>query len=106
VDDTAVAFAVDEATQGADLNSDGDVADVVIHVYEASTGVTINLGIAGFGPIVDRGRVVFFAGEQMQGADLNQDGDMADSVAHLYDVETRSLLNFGLAAAPFDSAGT
>jgi hypothetical protein len=35
------AFSVEESRQGnTDLNGDGDVWDHVLHVYDASTGVT------------------------------------------------------------------
>jgi hypothetical protein len=87
-----VVFTVPEADQGGrDLNGDGDAADVVVHVWQASSGKVTNLGVAlsgvygGLGMFVplDGGGTAFAVPEAAQGGrDLNGDGDATDSVVH------------------------
>src|SRR5262249_34870442 len=48
VSEDLVAFSVSESDHGgADLNGDGDTYDQVVHVYNAGTGTTTNLGLDG-----------------------------------------------------------
>lgn len=102
VDGRRAAVGVAEAWNGpADLNGDGDQADVILHVHDASTGVTTNLGLpiraylGGPVPMLSmRGEVVAFAmSEAAANRDLNQDGDRVDDVAHLVNVRTRVVTN-------------
>ena len=45
-DGDLLAFAIPESGQGnTDLNGDGDTLDSVVHVYDASSGTTTNLGL-------------------------------------------------------------
>ncbi len=105
-----MAIGVLESEQGgADLNGDGDGLDDVLHVYDANTGVLTNLSLA----ISDRttnssgsrdsfelhGNLLSFAIDEFnQGlTDLNGDGDSFDRVAHLYNMATGELINFGMA---------
>ena len=86
-----------------DLNGDGDALDLVVHVFDATTDTTTNLGLAlGGGPkfhLQQGGLVAFAVGETLQGnTDLNGDGDHADSVLHLFDPTTATTTNLGLAA--------
>ncbi len=98
---SSVAFGAWEDRQGTDLNGDGDTSDFVLHVYDASTGVTTNVGVAvGEHPnlSVFGSRVAFQVPEVEQGAaDLNGDGDASDAVIHLYNSTTAALTNLGLA---------
>ncbi|MFG0320420.1 MAG: hypothetical protein ACF8XB_24325 [Planctomycetota bacterium JB042] len=103
VDGHRVAFHVPEAEQGIDANGDGDQYDVVPHVFDADLGTVSNLGIAGsfYRPMISGGWVLFEVLEAAQGlADLNGDGDVADSVLHFHDLATGVTTNLGLAARP------
>ena len=98
-----IAFLVGEAAQaGTDLNGDGDVADMVLHLYDSVSRQVRNTGLAapsGFSLV--GGRVAIRVSESAQGAsDLNNDGDTTDGVLHLYDAATGTTENVGLAAAP------
>ena len=83
-----VAFLAREHNQGgANLNGDGDALDLVLHLFDASTSASVNLGLAtqaGTDPVkVDGGRALLLAWEPDQGADLNADGDALDAVVHV-----------------------
>jgi hypothetical protein len=109
-----VAFLVEEATSGVDLNGDGDAADYVAHLIDIG-GVTINLGLAApvvcevllsgsicrpVAPVIGDTVVAFLAGEAAQGgSDLNGDGDAGDSVLYVYDSTSGVMTGTGLAAA-------
>jgi hypothetical protein len=101
VDGALVAFAVPEEDQGnTDLNGDGDTIDTVMHVYDARTGVTSNLGLAvsEWDLLVSDPLVLAIVFEAWQNAtDLNADGDATDWVAHAYDAEGRTNTNLALA---------
>jgi hypothetical protein len=103
-----VAFRVQEAAQGStNLNGDGDTTDLVVHVYDTSTAITTNLGlaIANFEFHVDGSVVAIRVPEPLQGGDLNGDGDATDSVIHVYDADTATLTNLGLASAELRHSG-
>lgn len=72
-----VAFAVDEAAQGArDLNGDGDALDRVLHVFEREHGTLRNLELAVRRIEVGGTLVAMAIDEAGQGAqDLDGDGD-------------------------------
>lgn len=101
--DGLVAFRVQELEQGnSDLNGDLDVDDWVIHVFDAYTGRTTNLGLDAMSswiyPYVGGRRVAFAVREANQGnTDLNGDGDRIDRVLHLYDATDGSVTNLSLA---------
>jgi hypothetical protein len=83
-----VVVGVNERMNGhGDLDGDGDLSDrFVVHVYDAASGLVTNLRSAdpvlGL-PHAGDGFVAFAASESERGADLNDDGDLADSVAHV-----------------------
>lgn len=81
---------------GHDLNGDGDVADTVAHSYDATTGLVRNHGLAVLSARIAGRFVGLLADEAAQGADLNDDGDMADRVLYLYDGDTDTTVNTGL----------
>ena len=99
VDGTSVVIVVNESDQGnTDLNDDGDTDDRIVHVYDAGTGITTNLKLAGDGR-VDGNLVAINVRESDQGnTDLNNDGDANDSVLHAYDAGTGMTTNLKLAA--------
>jgi len=79
---------VSEERVGLDLNGDGDAADEVFSLYDGARRRSTNLGLAGFGGddlrlLASGGRALLAVVEQRQGADLNGDGDQADTVLHL-----------------------
>jgi hypothetical protein len=96
-----VAFAVLESRQGnTDLNGDGDTADFVQFVFDASTGTVTNLGLASASFRIDGSLLAFTVGESSQGGlDRNGDGDAKDSVLHLYDLTRNTITNVGLDAS-------
>ena len=106
-----VAFLSPEAEQGGtSLNKDGDALDRVLHVYELGGFKLRNVGQAAeefvlgeptgtaCGP---RQLIAFRTLESAQGGfDLNGDGDTADGVLQVYDIETKTLVNVGQAVTP------
>lgn len=93
-----VAFRANEAAQGdGSLNGDADTDDEVLHVYDAVSGKTLNVGSAATActfaacdprvPYRITGtKVTFLTREQDQnGLDLNGDGDADDTVIRVYD---------------------
>ena len=94
-----VAFAVPEASQGTDLNSDGDTNDDVVHVWSRATGVTTDLGLAvgPEAPLVSQGLVAFAVSESDQGVDLNGDADTNDNVVRVWFGSTGLSHNLGVA---------
>ena len=101
LDGNLVAFSVFEARQGTDLNGDGDTSDGVLHVHDAATSTTVNVGLAVSDDLafLDGERMAFLVREARQGnTDLNGDGDTGDAVLHLHDAATSATVNVGLAA--------
>jgi hypothetical protein len=96
-----VAITVDEVAQGErDLNGDGDARDDVLHLFDAATGGTVNVGLATHRFGLEAGRVAFRVGEAEQGGlDLNGDGDARDDVVHVFDAVRGATVNVGLAAS-------
>lgn len=90
-----------ESAQGAsDLNGDGDSRDGVLHLYRASSGTLLNVGLDAAGGFVsDESRIAFAVSEASQGgADRNGDGDALDTVLHLAEGATGTVTNLGFAA--------
>ncbi|MBW3540207.1 MAG: hypothetical protein KY476_08050 [Planctomycetes bacterium] len=105
LDGNLLAFSVSEAGQGGtDLNGDGNAFDNVLHVFDASTGTTTNLGLdTDRRFLLDGNLLTFGVRESHQGGtDLNGDGDATDPVLHVYDADTGTTTNLGLAAFPHD----
>lgn len=102
-----VAFVVPEAGQGVDLNNDGDTSDAVLQVRDLKKGTVANSGRdAGGGPLyVDSAVVAYACREANQGQDLNNDGDMADSIAQLYIIRTKDTVNLGIAVENYSMEG-
>lgn len=99
----SAAVLVDEASQGRDLNGDGDLADQVIHVADFATAATQNLALAlGPGRDFEIGEryLVFAVSEVAQGGvDRNGDGDAVDTgVVHVFDRAQGTTRNLGLQA--------
>ena len=102
-DGNLVAFIVSESNEGSDLNGDGDTNDFVPHVYDHTTGMTTNIGLAfsGFAFSLDGNLLAFHVFESAQGnTDLNGDGDTNDLVLHVYDhTAVTPVTNIGLATS-------
>lgn len=108
-----VAWAARETNAGAgiDWNGDGDAQDLVLHTFDARTGVTRNAGIAvpfdsaAYRPLFAGDLVFTLVSEASQGgADRNGDGDAQDLVAATFDARTGLVRSTGLASPP--DAGT
>jgi hypothetical protein len=81
-----------------DLNADGDRNDGVVHVRTLNDGKVVNLGLAGT-PVEGPGLVLVQVSELSQGRhDLNGDGDLRDSVAHVYELASGKLHNLRVIA--------
>jgi len=104
--------AVPEAEQGADLNGDQDLNDVVLHNVDLSSGRVRNtrIGIAVDGDsslavftrlLVQEGLGLFSRLETEVGRDLNGDGDKNDAILHLLRTRTGQLRSLNLAASIF-----
>jgi len=97
LDAAHLAFGVREFRQAAaDLNGDGDTADLVLHLHDIAASSTVNLGTdATLGFKLDGETLLAFgAWEPGQGAgDLNGDGDISDYVLHVYDIISGNLIN-------------
>ena len=91
-----LAFEISEQEQNADLNADGDIDDVVLHVFDLKSGETKNSGLSGRigNEFVGRWLAICIP-EEAQVEDLNGDGDNNDSILHLYDLESGTAINFG-----------
>jgi hypothetical protein len=99
-----IAFTVDEARQGGtDLNGDGDVFDLVLHVFDVETGMTTNVKLDASGGFAFGKRWLAFAVDEdsQGGTDLNNDGDVFDLVLHVFDVKTGATTRVGLASNVF-----
>ena len=92
IDDGLVLFGVDEGDEaGTDLNGDGDTFDVVWHILDTQTNTVQNLGVAApqtsnpNNGAFEGGTAAFEVFESAQGGtDLNGDGDVLDSVLHVW----------------------
>jgi len=93
---------VEWAQGGADLNGDGDAQDIVLHLWDASTGGTRNLGLAIDGFRLQGRWVALEVREDAQSSsDLNGDGDAGDFILHVFDNATGTIANIGLDVAAF-----
>ncbi len=101
-----VVVGVGEADQaGTDLNLDGDTDDIVIHILDVVSGTVDNTQLAGGFVVAVGDRGVFLVPEADQRADLNGDGDMADSVLHTLDPSIAVLTNMMVQASRLQAVG-
>jgi hypothetical protein len=111
-EDGIAAFFVDEADQnGTDLNSDSDAFDLVLHVYDVSTGVLTNTQLASNPSTpevqLEGGKAVVRVSEFAQGQTiLNGDGDFSDNVLFVHDVATTTQASVGYECASDSFDGT
>lgn len=103
VNGSLAVIGVSETGQGEqDLNGDGDSLDFGLHLFEAATGGVRSLGISVFDvAFVGADAVGFFVSEAEEGrTDLNEDGDVHDTVLHLYDPHADEVVIAELQAYP------
>lgn len=107
VADDFVALVVFEASQGADLDGDGATDGRVLHVYDARTGQTHNVGLQVTQPVLYRdGQFAFTTGE-LPRHDLNGDGDALDGfVPRFYEPVQQTVTGLPLALMPNSLFGT
>lgn len=86
-----VAYERDE--DGVDLNEDGDTDDVVIQYANVRDGKVTNVGAAGKNPYIFATFIVFSTAEQDLGIDFSNDGDVADDIVQLYDLDAGTVEN-------------
>ncbi len=101
-----------EAAQGVDLNGDGDTLDEVLHLFSIPDIELLNLKLASANILsFEEDYVLFTVSENGEGKDLNEDGDFADEVVHLFTFSDSQLLNLKLASKlnsgqfPFEREG-
>lgn len=95
-------FLADEFAQDEDLNGDGDLGDQVVHVFERSTGLVVDLELDAIVLQGGGGRLLVTRPESPPSADWNGDGDFADQVVFYWDpllAEATSTMVAGTAAA-------
>mgnify|MGYP001191850645 CR=1 FL=1 len=101
-----MAFVVVEANQGAsDLNGDGDVLDIVLHLAKLRSGAVLNLrrALRSFRPFVLAPPFLgYCVNEGAQGVDENGDGDRLDDVMEVFDLDRGEARFLGLACEEFD----
>jgi hypothetical protein len=68
-----------------------------LSVYDARRGVIHRLGRSGSGRATHDGLAVLYVSEKPAHVDFNADGDKTDEVVQIFDVETGTLVNTGLA---------
>ncbi len=100
---TRVIYSREESSgDGGDLNGDGDTEDSVLQVLTLDTGTTTNTGLAATSPRLFLRSIAVQVDETAQGGkDLNGDGDTADAVLHLWNLENETSTNLEVAAAEF-----
>jgi hypothetical protein len=103
-----LAFSVEEVAQGgADLNGDGDAADLVLHLLDARGAPAVNLRLAlrtkklSYVTSSSGRMTAFLVNEGAQGfTDLNGDGDLTDEVWFVHDLALGVTTNTRLAWTP------
>ena len=92
-----LAFGVRELQHFAvDLNGDSDTGDLVLHIHEIASGLTLNLFTdAKLGFKLEGDKILALgASESAQGgSDQNGDGDTADFTLYVFDFATGGLIN-------------
>lgn len=103
VDGQRYLLLVREEPSALDRNGDGDLEDLVVHVFDAATGLLSNAALATQGSArLAGGWVGVSVSEAMQGStDLDGDGEAGGNVVHAFELDTGSLQNLELDAFEF-----
>ena len=91
--DLYLAFESPEASQGKDLNADGDKNDTVIIYYSIQDKKIIDSAAVGRNPSMTKDAIIFSTPEAETGTDYNQDGDKEDNVIRYYIITTKEIIN-------------
>jgi hypothetical protein len=98
ISEDLIATLVPEQQQGGtDLNGDGNTSDVVPYLFHPATGDSVGLPLAVSSIAFRRDWLYALVGKAQQGTDLNGDGDLDDSVGHLFDRVSQATRNLHLA---------
>ncbi|MBU6998675.1 MAG: hypothetical protein HXS41_13955 [Theionarchaea archaeon] len=81
-----IAFTVSEQDAEKDLNGDGQILGNVIHYYNIRTGAVVSTGKLGTEPDIFDGTITYYVWERWMGTDLNEDGDVDDSVLETFEI--------------------
>jgi hypothetical protein len=97
-----------ERPSGADWNGDGDLDDLVVHVFESEPGLLYGTGMASAAAAVLLGGWVGVSvSEAMQGSgDLDGDGEASGDVVHVIELESGALRNLGVDALELAGSAT
>ncbi|MCW5893478.1 MAG: hypothetical protein KIT14_23430 [bacterium] len=98
---TLVPFITPEWAQGADRNGDGDQEDRILQIWDtagAGTLLDTQLGAAEF--VCGETLLAFRSPESAGGTDRNGDGDTADDVLVVWDMQAGTLHETGQAVVP------
>lgn len=105
VSDKVVIITPEANEDFTDLNGDFDTNDRVIRIWDTGTSSMTEIGLAA-DEFVTGGSLVAFRSPEaafdpgVDMIDLNDDGDLLDSVMFVYDTATDTLINTQLAATP------
>jgi len=87
-----IAFPVYEVHSG-DLNDDGDTNDSVVMYYNIEKKELVNTRVVGWGVSVYGDIIAFSTFESQVAQDLNDDGDMSDSIVRYYNITSKAVTN-------------
>lgn len=88
-----IAFTTLEWMINIDLNGDQDLDDTVIRYFDVPTGIITNTAAVGIQPSTCDNVIAFSTVERVINADLNEDGDTADTVIRYYNIVTGIVTN-------------
>jgi hypothetical protein len=94
-----VIFSTKESELGVDFTNDGDQDDDIVRLYDIKTEEVVNTRAVGDFPVLNQKYAVFVTEEKQVNADLNADGDVADEILRVYNLEDRGVTNIPVAAS-------
>ena len=96
-----ISFTTSESTFGYDVNGDYDLTDSVIGYYDVSESMAMSTNLLAEYSSIWENTIALAASESVWGKNLNQDGDLSDSVLVLYDISTGTITNTAEACDPY-----
>ena len=92
-----IAFAAFESALDDDMNLDADIDDIVVLLYNISSGKLSDLRpFTGFNPCIYGDLVAFQNLEYIDGKDITGDGDLNDSIIEYHNLSSGDIISTGL----------